>query len=150
MKITQPPFRSDGTYVGDETVRQVEIDPGVLQETNHTGDEAIGEAIKALNALIGELEGGSQERITESLAGLTAAAQQGLIAQTEIGIRLGQLQDVQNQHARMSLNLKTRQSELSDADPSESLTRLMANQQALERAYAVIGRVASMSIIDYL
>ena len=149
-RTTEPPFLADGTYVGDETVRRVEIDQGILLETNHTGDQAIGEAIKALDGLLEELEGGDQERIGQSFAGLETAYQQSLVAQAEVGIRLGQLQEIQDRLARRSLNLADHRSELQDADPSESLVSLMANQQALERAYAVIGRVASMNIIDYL
>lgn len=149
-RTTVPPFRTDGTYIGDETVRRMEIDQGVLLETNHTGDRAIGEAIKALDGLLDELESGDQERIAQSLIALETAHQMSLAEQTEVGMRLGQLREVGDQLARRSLNLTEQRSELRDAEPSESLVNLMASQQALERAYAVIGRVASMNIIDYL
>lgn len=149
-RTTEPPFRADGSYMGDETVRRVEIDQGVLLETNHTGDQAIGEAIKAVQGLLEDLEDGDLQRLTQSLATIEIALEQSLVAQTEVGIRLGQLQEVGDQLAQRSLNLTDQRSELRDADPTESLVGLMANQQALERAYAVVSRVASMSIIDYL
>jgi flagellar hook-associated protein 3 FlgL len=149
-RTTEPPFLADGTYAGDETVRSLEIDQGILLETNHTGDAVIGEAIGALHDLLEELGSGDYERISQSLARIETALQQSLVAQTEVGIRLGQLQEIQDQLARRSLNLETQRSELQDADPSETLVNLMASQQALERAYAVVSRVASMSIIEYL
>jgi flagellar hook-associated protein 3 FlgL len=149
-RTTTPPFLTDGTYVGDGTVRQMEIDQGILLETNHTGDQAIGEAIAVLDGLLEELEGGDHERISESVRALEVARQQNLVAQTEVGLRLSQLQQIQDQLARRSLNLTNRRSELQDADPNESVVGLMAHQQALERAYAVISRIASMSITDYL
>jgi flagellar hook-associated protein 3 FlgL len=149
-RTTQPPFLADGSYAGDQTVRRVEIDEGILLPTNHTGDVAIGEAIRALQGLLEDLESADYERISQSLAGIETALQQSLAAQTEVGIRLGQLQEVQDLLARRSHDLQSQGSELRDVDPTEALVHLMASQEALERAYAVVGRVASLSIIDYL
>ena len=150
-KTEEPPFLADGTYVGDQTVRRMEIDQGLLLETNHTGDEAIAEAVKAVEDLLDGLEGGgNRDGLASSASEIEGAQRRVLTAQTELGVRLGQLKDVQDHLARRSLDLTDQRDALRDADPAEAILNLMTSQQAMERAYEVVGRVASMNIINYL
>ena len=146
-----PPFLQDGTYAGDETARRVEIDQGLVMETNHTGDESLAEALRVISDLMNELDSnGLRDGISEAVADLETAQQLSLTAQVEIGIRLGQLEDVQGRLAQRTATLSDQRDALRDADPATAILELMSNQQAMERAYEVVGRVASMSIIDYL
>ena len=150
-KTDEPPFLRDGTYVGDQTARRVEIDQGLLVETNHTGDETIAKAIDAVKGLLDGLEtGGNRESLSASVTDIELAQQGALTAQTELGVRLGELEEVRDHLARMSLELTDQRDTLRDVDPAEAILSLMTTQQAMERAYEVVGRIASMNIVDYL
>jgi flagellar hook-associated protein 3 FlgL len=147
---TQPAFRADGTYQGDSTVRLTEIDRGVLVAVNHTGDQVLSPAIDAIDALNHELALGTPAGIESTVPRLIAAETDVLAAQSEVGARLLQIKQAGEDLGRRSATLLDQRDRLRDADPAESAVRLAAAQTALERAYAVVGRVFSTSLVDYL
>ena len=146
----EPPFRADGTYVGDDTVRQAEIDDHVMLDTNHTGGTLFGGALQALEGVLGELQSGTQDSILRRLGDLSTAEQQALSAQTEVGSRLREIEMTGGHLARRAANFSDRCEALRDVDPTEASVKVIAAQTALERAYAVVGRVLSTNILDYL
>jgi len=149
-QTTSPPFLADGTYVGDATVRVAQIDDQVTIDTNHTGNALFQQAFQALDALETELETGTQASIQDCVGALAAAGQVLLAAQTEAGARMGAIQATSEHLARRSDDLTGQLESLRDVDPTEAVTRLLAAQTALERAYAAVGKVLSTNFLDYL
>lgn len=145
-----PAFQADGTYVGDSQVRYAEIDSGIRLETNHTGDEYLSGALDSLGVLIQQLESGSFDAMAETLHGLDRAQEGIRIAEGETAARIQQVVDTEQRLADASADLLDRKQALRDADPAESLAKLSVAQTALEQAYAVVGRVLSVNITDYL
>jgi flagellar hook-associated protein 3 FlgL len=149
-RTDQPPFAADGTYLGNSTVRQVEVDHGVLMNVNHTGEQAISPAIAALRQLETELQTGTPATIQAAVTGLSAAGDKALLGQADVGSRLLQVKQTAEDLGRRSAVLLGQRDQVRDVDPAEASVRLLASQTALERAYAVIGKVFSTSLIDYL
>jgi flagellar hook-associated protein 3 FlgL len=145
-----PAFEADGTYAGDGTIRMAEIDAGLVVETNHTGDVLLGESLTALDDLIQELTSGDAASIRAAGSTLVAASDGLLAAQTDVGSRQGQIDDVETRIAEKVLKIEDRRTVLRDLDSAESVLRVVTAQTSLERAYAVVGRVLSTNIFQYL
>ncbi len=145
-----PPFFSNGTYAGDTNPRRVELNSGIVMDVNHTGDAIFSPAIAALDALAVELATGTAASIQATVPGIAAADAAALGAQAEVGIRLGQVKFTGEQLAQSAASLMEELARVRDADPAESSVKLLSAQSALERAYAAVGRVLSVNLLDYL
>jgi flagellar hook-associated protein 3 FlgL len=149
-QTTQAPFLPDGTYVGDTNVHMAELDDNVLAPTNHTGDQFISGAIQAVVTLTQELQLNNVFSIQAAVNDLATAAQEALQAQTEVGSRLLQIKQAGQGLARRVNTLLDQREGLRDADPAVSLLKVTTAQNALERAYAVVAKVFSTNLLDYL
>jgi flagellar hook-associated protein 3 FlgL len=145
-----PPFQPNGTYVGDSNVRQVEIDEGILLDTNHAGDQLLGSTIQALQALATELQTGTGASIQATASLVMSADLDVLASQAEVGLRQQELDWAERHMARRISTALDRRDELSVADPAESAVRFMMAQAALERAREVITQVMSSSLLEHL
>jgi flagellar hook-associated protein 3 FlgL len=144
------PFDEDGTYHGDAVGRRVQIAPGSDVETVHPGSVAFEPALQALLRLEQELESGDAASILSAASDLEAAT--GLVAKTqaEAGTRKLHVEQVEAQLLAASTELLDEQAKLRDADPTESAVRLLTAQTALEQAYAAVGNVLAINILQFL
>ena len=149
-KTTTPPFLSDGTYVGDSSVRAVQLDQGVFVDTVHAGDHSIGGALLSLTSLEQSVATETEAQITASVTNLKAYEDQLLSDQSEVGVRLQVIADADSRLVQTSSATLTRRDALNAIDPAEALVTVQFAQNALERAYAVIGRVLKTNLMDYL
>ena len=147
---TVAPFQPDGTYVGDNVVRQVEIDRGVFMPVNHAGDSVFSSALQGLADLESALRTGTQTSINTAMNDLQASADQLVMAQSETGTRLQQISATTNSLALRTANLLDQRDSLRDVDPAEAAIKVVMAQSALERAYAAIAKVMSTNLLDYL
>jgi flagellar hook-associated protein 3 FlgL len=145
-----PPFQPDGTYVGDDVVRQIEIDRGVLMPTNHPGDGVFSSALQALADLEQQLRTGTQASIDTAVNDLQTSSDDLVLAQSETGTRLQQITATTSSLALRTANLLDQRDSLRDVDPAEASIKVVMAQSALERAYAAIGKVMSTNLLDYL
>jgi flagellar hook-associated protein 3 FlgL len=144
------PFLDDGTYVGDSKVREVEVAEGIRLPTNHTGDQVFVEVLDALEDLVQEVESGTDESLNEALERLKETIQDLVRAQVEVGSRLRKIDDFDLYLVQRSTATTDQLDELQEVDPTEAILKLTQAQQALERAYAAVGRVLETNILKYL
>jgi flagellar hook-associated protein 3 FlgL len=144
------PFASDGTYVGDATQREVELDQGVYLKTNHPGDQLLDGTIQALKFVIQELQNGTEASIQTAGVALGGAEDGLLASQAEVGGRVQAVDDAERLHASRATTLLSERDNLQRVDPAAAAVELVSAQQAMERAYAAIGRILDMSLLDYL
>jgi flagellar hook-associated protein 3 FlgL len=149
-RTTTPPFQADGTYVGDGSVRQTEIDSGVLIPTNHTGDALFSNALQGLNDLETQLQSGSQASVETAVTSLSVAENEMTASQSETGSRLQQISSTGDDLAKRMASRLDQRDALRDVDPAEASIKVITAQSALERAYAAIGKVLSTNLLDYL
>jgi flagellar hook-associated protein 3 FlgL len=145
-----PPFLPNGTYVGDATIRQAEIDSGLVVNVSHTGDRAVGGALQALQGLMQQLQTGTKFSIESAATTLDGAQKDVLTLQAEVGSSLAQVRDTGEALGRKAAVLLDERDKLRDADPSEALLKVVSLQSAMERAYAVISKVMSTHLTDFL
>lgn len=147
---TNPPFQADGTYLGDDTVRQIEIDRGVLIPLNHSGNELFSNAMQGLTDLEAQLRTGSQASVETAVTDLESAESQMILDQSETGNRLQQISSTGDDLAKRMASLLDQRDGLRNVDPAEASIQVVTAQSALERAYAAIGKVLSTNLLDYL
>jgi flagellar hook-associated protein 3 FlgL len=144
------PFLDDGTYVGGDTIRELEIGEGVRVPTNHTGDEVLSGLLQSLDQLATELETGTPETIRSVMANLEADQATLQSAHGEVAGRMRQATEMESYLIRKTESLRDHKQEIQDADPSESVLKLQEATAALERAYAAVAEVLSTNILNYL
>jgi flagellar hook-associated protein 3 FlgL len=149
-RSTAPAFLADGTYVGDSRVHAAEIDSSVQLDTNHTGDAVLTPVFQALDALSVQLTSGNGAAVSGAVASLGTVEEQTLAFQTEAGARMSVIKSAADQLGQRSQDLLDRRGAVRDADPAESVMKVTSAQNALERAYAVIGKMTAVNILDYL
>jgi flagellar hook-associated protein 3 FlgL len=147
---TAPPFQADGTYLGNASTAQVQINNGVQIPVNHPGQPLFTDALAAINDLIAQLSGGTPGQISASTAAIDSAAQGALATQAEVGSRLKDVQEAATQLASQGSSMLDRRDALMNVDPTQAIVNLQQEQSALERAYAVVGRVLQATLTDYL
>jgi flagellar hook-associated protein 3 FlgL len=149
-QTANPPFRIDGTYLGDGTVRQAAIDDELTIETNHTGDVMLSGALAAFDSLVTQLQSGEAAAIRDQDTVLASAQQDLLTVQTQVGARMRIIQKSNESLAGRATTFAERRDSIRDVDPALAVVELMAQQTALERAYAVVGKVLSTNLVDFL
>lgn len=147
---TTQPFNAAGQFVGNTNTRTIPINDGVSIALNHSGQPTFTDAIGALDNLITQLGSGTPDQIQQAVPALEAATQQTLKNQAETGSRLKDIQDTAAQLATSNAALLDRRDAVQNVDPAEAIITLQSEQSALERAYAVVGRVLSTTLTDYL
>lgn len=147
---TTPPFLANGAYVGDANTRRVLINDGVSLPLNHSGQPLFTDAIASLDNLLAQLQTGTPDQIQSAVAAIEDATQLALRNQAETGARLKDVRDTGERLATLSASLADRRDGLVSVDPAEAIIALQQEQSALERAYAVIGRVMQTSLTEYL
>ena len=145
-----PAFLADGTYAGDSNSREIEIQQGLLIDTNHTGDELFESSIQALQALATELEFGDGASILATGADLWSAETEVLNSEAALGLRMQEVDWADRHLTRQTNSMLESREEMILANPEESIVRFLAAQTALEQAREVISRIMQTSIMDHL
>jgi flagellar hook-associated protein 3 FlgL len=146
---TQAPFQANGVYGGGDAIHEVQIDENVTIPTSHTGhvfDTAFASIVNLENALTA----GPATGVAAAVQPLASAGQDLLGTETETGARQRQVNDTVSQLGSRQQLLLDRMQALVDADPAESMLKVQAATQALERAYAITQKTMSLNLTDYL
>ena len=135
--VDAPPFLAAGAYVGDTNVRQLEVDAGIKIDTNHTGDQLLGSAIIAVQALVTELQTGTGASIGATATALFAADADVLGSQSEVGLRIQELNWSDRHMARRTAAALDLREEIELADPATPVRRKLVIR--LRRAFRFLG-----------
>ncbi len=147
---TNPPFQANGAYVGDSVTRQAQVDSQITLPTNHTGDQLFVPAISAIDTLTTQLQSGTPAQVDQTVTALGATAKQMLTLQTEEGSRLADIQSATQSLVSRTNTITDQVQSMQNVDPANALVNVLNAQQALERAYAVIGRVLQSSVLNQI
>jgi flagellar hook-associated protein 3 FlgL len=145
-----PPFLANGTYAGDTTLRRVQVGEGDQVAVNHTGDQLFSNSIAGLDNLDLALQSGTTFDV--NLAGTQIEGQRvGLLTlQAEVGGRLRGLRDNTTRLAQIASDVVGWRDATQNVPQDQAVVEAIAAQTALEQTYAVVGRVAKLSLTDYL
>jgi flagellar hook-associated protein 3 FlgL len=143
------PFQSDGTYTGGTGTRRVSVGIGQIAETVVPGDQ-LASAIGAMAGLEQALRTGDATAVgAASVAGETAEDVL-LGAEARVGAAVSRLDAADREAAGEVVKLIERRTAIRDVDPATALIEASAAQTALERAYAVVGKVMSLDLTSLL
>ncbi len=146
------PFQTNGTYIGDSGVKEVEVGPNARQIVNVSGERAF--TVAGGLDVFGEIDGLYQALLNNDIPAIQAsldtmdvAATQLSNARTDAGLKLNQLDVASGVRDRLEDSLGKEESQLLDIDPVEVFLELNATSKALDNAIRVSQKVTSTSLL---
>ena len=141
-----PPFQSDGTYVGDQGVRDTELAPGHQVAGNVPGSMAFGsgapsEIFGVLRQLRDDLAANDPDATRSRLPQLDASREQLGQARATLGTDLARLDQAEVLRTELQETLRVSRSEAVELDATTGYTDLLATQSALRAALAQAARI---------
>lgn len=151
-------------YNGDQGAMQLEISPGEQVTVNLEGQSLfLGDAdgdgtpdsgMVDVFAVLARIEGGLRANDPAAVNGemnsLSTALDQVSRARGALGNTAQRLATSREHMADVQVDLQEIISRYEDADLAEVLTKMTQQEQALEAAMSVTGRISKLSILDYL
>jgi flagellar hook-associated protein 3 FlgL len=167
--VENPAFAADPTqppvlYQGDQGRKQLEISPGETETINFTGSAIFlgdedGDGVTdpgrvdifSVMATIEEaMRNNDSATATAALGDLNTALEQVSINRSQMGVVANRIDRANENLQDVQLDLKEVLSRYQDADLIESITEMTQQEQALQAAMDVTGRLSKLSILDYL
>jgi flagellar hook-associated protein 3 FlgL len=178
-KTTSPTYVEDAltgslVYNGDNGARQIEIDDGMTQQINFTGDEIFGQAIyiedpanpgqyimdedassgvfKALYQLRDALKADdfNQDDARATLDGFSEGLRNVTDTRTSSGLLVNKFDDLTEAYDTSSLQITELKSSLEDLDLTSAISDWYASSQAMQASYSMMSQSMSVSLLDYL
>ncbi len=151
-------------YNGDNGAVQLEIAPDEKMTVNFTGnavflgdedgdglvDAGRVDLFAVLTSLEEAMRANDQAGVTALVDDLYAAQEQIGVYQGKTGSALGRLDRSIEQMREIQVDLEEIISRYQDVDLVEAITDMTRQEQALQAAMGVTGRIAKLSILDYL
>lgn len=151
-----PPFDVAGTYAGDANVRQIEIAPGLLQNTSIRADQTMKgvgggvDVFAALSALSTALASNDGVGIRGAVGTISQSTDQVASALSTTGGILTAFDSAQQIGSVAKDSAQKVLSAQSEADIFEATSNLTLAQQSLQASLAVTAKAFSVSLLDFL
>jgi len=149
----QQPFLADGTFIGNNGSKEVDVGPNSRIEVNISGADAFT-AAGGLDLFV-ELQNLRDALATNNLAGIRTGIdnmEQSLTqissARTDVGLKLNRLDVASAVRDRLEDSISYEESQYIDADSVEVFTQLNATTSALQSAIQVSQKVSNTSILS--
>jgi flagellar hook-associated protein 3 FlgL len=152
----QAPFASDGTYQGDTGVRQVEVAPGVFEDSSIRADvtaKGVGggvDVLQTLTDLSAALRANNSDAIRASITSLQTGSNQVSSAQSQVGTSVNIFTSTVNTCAAQITDEKKVIGELGDADVMDASTKLSLAQYALNATLTAASQTLNFSLVNLL
>ena len=148
-------FDADGVYVGaDGDVRRT-IGEGITVAVNLTASDVVGPpggtVFEQLAALANAIRAGTDgAAIGDGIAAMKAGVERVVTAQSDAGTRYSQVEKAYQMSTDIEISLRTRLSDLEDADLAEATIDVSTQEVAYQAALASTARVIQPSLLDFL
>jgi len=145
-----------GNYLGDSAARNVEIAPGMLQQSNvlvgsmSTDSADPNSVLKTVQALQAALQANDPVAVQATLDGLDAGINQVSTTRSQVGASMNAFDTAISAARTASGDDKVRASKQGDVDLIESSIQLQATQTALQASLAATAQSCKLSLLDYL
>ncbi|HVR61592.1 MAG TPA: flagellar hook-associated protein FlgL [Polyangia bacterium] len=155
-KDNQPPFDASGNYQGDTNVRQIEVAPGVLEDSSVRADVAVkgvgggADLFATLNSLSTALGANDGSGIRAAFASLDSVNQQVGNALAKVGASMDAFDAAQSIAASTKLTTTKTLSGEQDADVFEATSNLALANHALDATLTASAASFQMSLVDKL
>jgi flagellar hook-associated protein 3 FlgL len=151
-----PPFAGDGTYLGDDNTRKVEIAPGLYQAASvdanvivkgSGGGTDLTQTMRDLSAALSSNDGAG---VRQGLSELNLCVEQIAAGRTGVGMAQDAFQSAVMAAQTAASNETIKIGNLLDADILDASTRLASAQYALNATLSATARTLSLSLADKL
>lgn len=155
-KDNNPPFDSNGNYLGDDGVRSVEIAPGLYQASSVDANTIIKggtngvDLLKTLSDLSTALKNNDGDTIRAQIGNLNTAISQLASGRTQIGMALDAFQAAVTTSQSAASNETVAVGKLLDADVLDASTKLSSAQYALDATLTAAAKTMSLSLVNML
>jgi len=156
FKDNTAPFQADGTYVGDDNTRTVEVAPGLYQTASLNANNIVKGAnggtdlMKTLTDLSTALKANDGAGIRTALASVNQCVSQIAAGRTQAGMSVDAFQSAVSTASSAVSDETVKIGKLLDADVIDSSTRLASAQYALNATLTAAAKTLSMSLADKL
>jgi flagellar hook-associated protein 3 FlgL len=155
--VGDPAFTdTDGvvTYAGDDGKRLLNIAPGIQLSVRFNGDNVFGEGAEGTFAALKDLEaallGGEDAAIQDSITNMDTAQQRILNRITELGSRMGLVEDQQLLNETFNVQLQDSLSGLEDIDYAKAISEMNLQMVALQAAQQTYTQTKDLNLFNYL
>ncbi|MCU0662343.1 MAG: flagellar hook-associated protein FlgL [Myxococcota bacterium] len=148
----QRPFLDNGTYIGNDNQKEIDVGPNARQVVNVSGARAFtvtggNDVFASLDSLRTALRNNDVPAVRTELDNLDNIIDQLSRGRTDAGLKLNQLDVASAVRNRLEDALTKEESRLLDIDPVKVFLELNETGKALQDAIAVSDRVTNMSFV---
>lgn len=151
-----PPFQSDGAYIGDSGELRVNIGSNSDLKINMSGDEVFTtgnggqDVFGAIKALQDALESNDSQGIGDSIDKIVAAFDSINVKISESGARLNRIENSKITLDKFSADTELVISDTVDLDMAQAIIDMAAKQNIINGALATAGRILNLSLVNFL
>lgn len=151
-----PPFQSDGAYIGDSGELRVNIGSNSDLKINMSGDEVFTtgnggqDVFGAIKALQDALESNDSQGIGDSIDKIVAAFDSINVKIAESGARLNRIENSKITLDKFSADTELVISDTVDLDMAQAIIDMAAKQNIINGALATAGRILNLSLVNFL
>ncbi|MFO7736101.1 MAG: flagellar hook-associated protein FlgL [bacterium] len=158
--VSQEPFEEDGTYNGDENVREMEIAPGTKVPVAFTGNEVFTgmsggtpEGVDIFQTCIDlaeDLLNNDGESIQERLEDIDSSIEQVNTARTDAGMRLRKVEMTASFLNNAETEHTIYKSDMEDIDIAKTAIEFESMKASLQASMSVTAKVFEVSLLNYM
>jgi flagellar hook-associated protein 3 FlgL len=151
-----PPFDGSGTYLGDDSIRTVEIAPRLYQDASIDANVIVKgggsgtDLLQTITQLGTALRNNDGEAIRIAIDGLNKSIEQIASGRTQAGMAQDSFQTAVSSAETAASDETVTIGKLLDSDMFDASTRLASAQYALNATLAAASRTLSMTLADKL
>lgn len=150
-KTDVPAYAADGTYQGDDGVRHLETGPGQLMDASINGQSVFSPSsgvnvFNVLEAVETALRSGDGAQVSAQLTTLDQALDQLNQSRAETGLMMNRMDTAEATLEQGTMGLTKRQSDITDADVFETLSKMTQLGTTLQQALAVARTTLNTSL----
>ena len=151
-----PPFQTDGSYVGDSGEFRINIGSNADMKINLSGDEVFSvgnggvDLFGAVQELLTALQTSDALGIGNSIDSISTAFDHINVKISESGAKLNRLENSSISTAKLAADLQLVLSDTLDTDIAKAIIDMSAKQNIMNAALATASKILNLSLINYL
>ncbi len=152
-RTDRPPLAQDGAYQGGGGGTVVKVGESAKVDIAMEGGaifDADVNTIGTIDAIITSLEGNDPSALGDLFSDLDTAQQQVVRAQTSIGARLGRVEVAEQMRDEVLIHLQDESRDLGESDVADVVSKLVAQERALQAAVQMSQRAQQPGLLSIL
>lgn len=147
---TTPSTADNAYYQGDAAVQSVKVtDSASVDYGVNAGESGFEKALRAAN-MLANIDASDEDAIAEAYDLATQAMDELLAAQGRLGVNANRLESWQQRQDTAASLMSERVSAAKAVDVAQVAVEIAQYETTLEASYAVLGKLNSLSLVNYL